>query len=45
MGFGVGVYVGTNYDCKPSIIFIKNCVKNNLPTEFIPKEKGDNESN
>jgi len=42
MGFGVGIYVGTKYDCKPSILFVKNCIKNNLPNELIPKEKDDN---
>ena len=25
MGFGAGVYVGTKYDCKPTIIFMKDC--------------------
>ena len=34
LGFATGVYVGTYYDCKPTIDFIKkNCEKN------LPKEK------
>ena len=27
MGFGVGVYVGTKYDCKPTISFLKGFVE------------------
>ena len=27
MGFGVGIYVGTKYDCAPTINFINNCLK------------------
>ena len=26
-GFGAGVYVGTVYDCKPTLQFVKNCIK------------------
>ena len=45
MGFGVGVYVGTKYDCKPRINFVRTCIKNNVPSDLIPKEKNskDNE--
>ena len=39
MGFGVGVYVGTKYDCKPTIGFVKKCIKDNIPKDMIPKEK------
>lgn len=42
MGFSMGVYVGTNYNCKPTILFIKNCIKNNIPEDIIPKKKEDN---
>ena len=39
MGFGAGVYVGTAYDCKPTIIFMKDCFKKIVPDEAIPKKK------
>lgn len=39
LGFGTGIYVGTIYDCKPTVMFIKDCIKNNIPDEIIPKEK------
>tara|TARA_A100001015_G_scaffold64599_1_gene71351 strand:- start:309 stop:428 length:120 start_codon:yes stop_codon:yes gene_type:complete len=39
MGFGVGIYVGTKYDCAPTINFINNCLKNNIPEDAIPKKK------
>ena len=39
MGFGMGVYVGTKYDCKPTIIFMKDCFKKFVPDESIPKKK------
>ena len=39
MGFGVGVYVGTAYDCKPTISFLKECIKKTVPNEVIPKKK------
>jgi len=39
MGLGVGVYVGTSYDCNPSINFIKECIKNNIPKDALPKKK------
>lgn len=38
-GFGLGVYVGTYYDCKPVIIFILNTIKSN-----IPEKKDDSEN-
>ena len=31
MGFGVGIYVGTKYDCAPTINFINNCLKKIYP--------------
>jgi len=40
MGFGAGVYVGTSYDCKPTVSFITNFIKNNVPKEALPKKKG-----
>jgi|TARA_B110000967_G_C18333921_1_gene293375 hypothetical protein len=39
LGFGAGVYVGTSYDCKPTVSFISDCIKNNVPKEALPKEK------
>jgi len=42
MGFGAGVYVGTKYDCKPTIIFMKDCFKKFVPDEAIPKKKDNN---
>lgn len=42
MGFGMGVYVGTNYDCKPTMSFIATCIKNNVPKQVIPEIKQDN---
>jgi hypothetical protein len=41
MGFGAGIYIGTKYDCKPSIDFIKDCIKKSIPEEAIPKEKNN----
>ena len=41
MGFGAGVYVGTAYDCKPTIIFMKDCFKKLVPDEAIPKKKDE----
>lgn len=38
-GFAMGVYVGTAYDCKPAIDFIKTCIKDKIPDEAIPKKK------
>ena len=36
-GFGVGVYAGTFYDCRPCIKTINNFIKDNIP-EKKPKE-------
>ena len=38
-GFVVGIYVGTSYDCKPAIEFIKTWCKDKIPDEAIPKKK------
>ena len=35
-GFGAGVYVGTVYDCKPTLQFVKTCIKNFVPEDAIP---------
>ena len=43
MGFGLGVYVGTIYDCKPTVTFISTCLKNNIPKDALPKKKDDNQ--
>ena len=37
-GFATGVYVGTYYDCKPTIEYITIKIKENLPKD-IPKPK------
>ena len=42
MGFGLGVYVGTIYDCKPTVTFISTCLKNNIPKDALPKKKDEN---
>ena len=42
MGFSVGIYVGTAYDCKPTVTFISTCLKNTIPKEAMPKKKDDN---
>ena len=42
MGFGLGVYVGTMYDCKPTVTFISTCLKNNIPKDALPKRKDEN---
>jgi len=42
MGFGLGVYVGTVYDCKPTVTFITTCLKNNIPKDALPKKKDEN---
>ena len=41
MGFGLGVYVGTIYDCKPTVTFISTCLKNNIPKDALPKKKDE----
>ena len=30
-GFGVGIYVGTYYNCKPYIVKVKKIVRENFP--------------
>ena len=37
LGFAAGVYVGTYYDCKPTIKIIHTMVKDKIPKE----KKGD----
>jgi hypothetical protein len=39
LGLGTGIYVGTHYDCKPTITFLGDCIKKNIPDKAIPKEK------
>ena len=39
VGFGAGVYVGTIYDCTPTINFFKDCIKKTIPEDAIPKKK------
>lgn len=42
-GFGTGIFVGTAYDCKPTINFVKNCIKKTIPEDAFPKLKKDGE--
>ncbi len=37
-GFSVGVYIGTYYECKPTIIRVKKFIIDNFP---VPKDTGD----
>ncbi len=39
VGFGIGIYVGTIYDCKPTVTYISTFIKNNIPEEAKPKKK------
>lgn len=32
-GFAAGVYVGTYYDCKPTILLVQQMVKDKIPKE------------
>ena len=41
VGFGAGMYVGTTYDCGPTVTFITTCLKNNIPKEALPKKKDE----
>ena len=36
-GFVAGVYVGTKYDCKPTMDYLSKMIEDNMP-----KEKGQN---
>ncbi len=36
-GFCAGVYIGTNYDCKPTIVYIQQIIQKYAP----PKKKDD----
>ena len=38
MGFSLGVYVGTIYDCKPTVLYIKNFLDKTIPDEAKPKK-------
>ena len=38
MGFGMGVYVGTAYDCKPTISFLRECLKKTIPASRLKTE-------
>ena len=38
IGLGVGIYIGTNYNFKPTINFITKVVERNFPEEAIPKK-------
>lgn len=38
-GIGIGIYIGTYYNCAPSIMFITRKLKENIPDEALPKER------
>ena len=35
MGFGLGVYVGTKYDCKPTVDYITRFLDNTIPDDAL----------
>ena len=37
-GFGIGVYVGTYYECKPALEYIRKVI-----TEQVPKKRDDDD--
>lgn len=41
ISFGMGVYIGSKYDCKPTVAFITTLVKNNIPKDALPIKKDD----
>ena len=48
-GFAAGIYVGTYYDCKPTILLVRQMVKDKFPRERLEnaskkekKKKDDN---
>ena len=47
-GFGMGVYIGTIYDCKPTVNFVRDCLKKTIPDDAMPirkDKKDDDKSN
>ena len=32
-GFGFGIYIGTYYDCKPALEFVRKTIKENMPVK------------
>ncbi len=39
LGFGLGIYMGTIYNFKPTMKFLINELKLSFPEEAIPKKK------
>ncbi len=39
MGFSIGMYVGTLYDCKPTVKYISDLIQKNIPEEAKPIKK------
>ena len=37
-GFAAGIYVGTYYDCKPTILLVHQMVKDKFPKERLEKK-------
>ena len=42
-GFGMGVYIGTIYDCKPTVSFVRDCLKKTIPENALPIKKVDDD--
>jgi len=41
VGFSAGMYVGTIYDCNPTVKFISDCLKDKIPKEAFPIKKDE----
>ena len=39
IGFGLGLYTGTYYNCKPIIDRLQDCIKDNMPEKKEAKDK------
>jgi hypothetical protein len=42
-GFAAGIYVGTYYDCKPTIILVRQMIKDKFPEERKQGKKKDDD--
>ena len=40
-GFGTGIYVGTYYNCKPMLEYVKEKMKEHIPEDIPSVEKND----
>tara|TARA_B110000008_G_scaffold279648_2_gene327710 strand:+ start:2576 stop:2752 length:177 start_codon:yes stop_codon:yes gene_type:complete len=39
-GFAAGIYVGTYYDCKPTILLVRQMIKDKFPEERKDNKNG-----